>query len=249
VALFQRQLRTARQWGAALLSAHLAIGCLSDTSDQREPGAEQPLDKPGDTLTHPAANGSEPVTLDTPWQPPQSALDLFGGQTGSEALEGNESIGPCDVLSEQWEPDAGSALGFSAVDIAERLVGRWWIEFESEAAQAAELSLSELSVAQAHRVLRGEECLTFLAFDAQAELQLLDSGQSVLFDLHVRAQSLAKFGALASSTVAVLGIHPEAGEIVQWVVQHEAGVTGGWLQLVSDEVRSQRQSSAKLSRP
>lgn len=237
-----------------LLPSKFASFCLALASawtlscaDAGGPSPETPT--VGDpTGVEPGVGGpSTGQSLDVPSTPPQSALSIFGGQTGSEVTD-DEAAGPCDEAGSEIEPDAGAPLGVSASQLRDRIAGEWQLQVNGEEPRRFALQLSEPETARVLSHQRGEQCVPMLTFSVTASFEVVDAG-AVNFELTIRAESSDVFAAFVEfDTREALGARADDDEVLQLLISQDAGRSVGWLQAAEAEGLGKRRTLGVMLR-
>lgn len=227
---------------ASLCLAFVSVWTLS-CADSGDTSPETPV------AADPTGGGpSTGQSLDVPSTPPQSALSIFGGQTGSELTE-DEAAGPCDGAGSEVEPDAGAPSGVSASQLRDKIAGDWQVQMNGEEPRPFALQLSEPEVARVLLQERGEQCVPLLTFSVTANLELADAGP-VTFELTVRAESSEVFAAFIEfDTREALGARANDDEVLQLLISQDAGGSVGWLQAAEAENLAERRTLGVMLRP
>lgn len=233
-----------------LLLSKFASLCLafvsvwtSSCADSGDPSPETPV------AADPTGGGpSTGQSLDVPSTPPQSALSIFGGQTGSELTE-DEAAGPCDEAGSEVESDAGAPLGVSASQLRDQIAGDWQFQMNGEEPRRFALHLSAPEVARVLSQERGQQCVPLLTFSVTASLELADA-EPVSFELIIRAESSEVFAAFVEfDTREALGARANDDEVLQLLISQEAGGSVGWLQAAEAENLAKRRTLGVMLRP
>jgi hypothetical protein len=161
--------------------------------------------------------------LDVPDSPSSFAVDLLGGQTGSE------SVNPCPEPGELYTVDEDTGLGVSARQLAASLEGDVAYQARPAQVQPARLVMSASGSVAVRRL--GDRlpsdagaCSTFTEFAAASELDVAGEAAET-FQLSVRAVS--------RELVAARGVNP-AGTRRLTLEQTPSGVWG-WVEALDGE--------------
>jgi hypothetical protein len=168
--------------------------------------------------------------LDVAATPPESALALFGGQTGSEST--GDSSHPCDADA-GVEPDPFA--------IVEAVSGKWQLQVNGAEATEFELTLDTPVVAP---------CMGRLHFEAMATFNSTGGGWSrVQLPIQFVVDDNDNFSALVEfETQGAMGVRTGASELLQVLLVHDGEASAGWVQAAATADRSKRRTLAVMQR-